>query len=101
WASVIPKYMHCWLGQAKPSVCIRFGAPRRLLISHQGRTGVAAGPAPNAEVEARRQAGQSSGSGASADGGACCVWPRLVRRKAEVGTSPEAEAARERAGDKP
>ena len=40
---------------------IRLGAPRRLFTSHQGRTGADAGPPPNERVEARRQAGQSSG----------------------------------------
>jgi RNA recognition motif-containing protein len=43
-ASVIPEYGHRWLGQAKPSVFTRFGAPRRLLTSRQGRTGRGAGP---------------------------------------------------------
>src|SRR6266436_9637848 len=59
--SVIPKYEHCRLGQAKPSVCIRLGAPRRLLTSRQGRTGAGAGSTPDEAVETRRQAGQSSG----------------------------------------
>ena len=58
---VFPKYGHSWLGQAKPWVFIRFGALRRLLISHQGRTGRDAG-SPTAEMgEERRQAGQSCG----------------------------------------
>ena len=57
-ASVIPEYWHCWLGQAKPSVFIRLGAPRRLFTSLQGRTGVEAGLTPEEE---RRQMGQSSG----------------------------------------
>ena len=60
-ASVIPKYRHWGLGQAKPSVFTRLGAPRRLLISHQGRTGADAGSTPDEAMEARRQAGQSSG----------------------------------------
>jgi len=60
-ASVLPKYVHCRLGQAKPSVGIRFGAPRQLFTSHQGRTGAGTGPAPNQPVEACRQTGQSSG----------------------------------------
>src|SRR5215470_11086943 len=59
--SVIPKYAHCWLGQEKPAVCIRLGAPRRLFTSDQGRTGRGTGPPPNEGVEPRRQAGQSSG----------------------------------------
>src|SRR2546421_7848210 len=57
----MPKYRHSWLGQAKPSVFTRLGAPRRLLTSRQGRTGRGAGSPPDEEVEARRQAGQSSG----------------------------------------
>jgi len=47
WASVMPKYEHCWLGQAKPSVFTCFGAPRRLLTSRQGRTSVGAGLTPD------------------------------------------------------
>ncbi len=57
----MPKYGHWWLGQAKPSVFTRFGAPRRLLTSRQGRTGGAAGSPPDERVEERRQAGQSRG----------------------------------------
>src|SRR5260221_171568 len=57
----MPKYEHGWLGQAKPSVCIRLGAPRRLLTSRQGRTGAGAGSTPDEAGEARRQVGQSSG----------------------------------------
>jgi hypothetical protein len=57
-ASVIPKYGHCCLGQAKPAVGIRLGAPRRLFTSRQGRTGAGAGLTPE---EKRRQRGQSSG----------------------------------------
>jgi hypothetical protein len=49
------------VGQAKPSVFTRFGAPRRLLTSRQGRTGEAAVPTPDERVEEGRQAGQSSG----------------------------------------
>jgi hypothetical protein len=48
-------------GQAKPWVSIRFGAPRRLLTSRQGRTGRGAGSTPDERVEERRQAGQSGG----------------------------------------
>ena len=55
---MIPEYGHFWFGQAKPSVCIRLGAPRRLFTSHQGRTGAGAGLTPEQE---RRQMGQSSG----------------------------------------
>src|SRR5437868_10268267 len=60
-ASVMPKDAHCWLGQAKPSVFTRLGAPRRLFTSRQGRTGAGANPPPDEAVEARRQAGQSCG----------------------------------------
>jgi hypothetical protein len=59
--SVMAKYRHCWLGQAKPEVCIRLGAPRRLFTSRQGRTGKGAGSPPDKGVGARRQAGQSRG----------------------------------------
>jgi len=38
-----------------------WGLPRRLLTSHQGRTGRGDGPAPDEAGEARRQAGPSSG----------------------------------------
>src|SRR5260221_12440152 len=55
------KYWHCWFGQAKPSVSIRFTAPRRLFTSHQGRTGSDTVPPPNEGGESRRQAAQSSG----------------------------------------
>ena len=36
--------------------------------------------------------GNRLGCGASADGGACCPWPRLLRRKTEAATSPDAKA---------
>src|SRR5258708_12589905 len=62
-ASVKPKYGHWGLGQAKPWVFIRLGAPRRLLTSRQGRTGRGAGSTSDERVEERRQAGQSSGVG--------------------------------------
>ena len=102
WASVMPKYAHCWLGQAKPSVFTCFGAPRRLFTSPQGRTGAEAGLTLGEGVQARRKAGQSSGvRGDAADGGACYVWPRLVRRKAEEGASKDARASPERAGGRP
>jgi hypothetical protein len=58
---VIPQYEHCRFGQTNPSVFMRLGAPRRLLTSRQGRTGRGDGPAPDEEVEARRQAGQLPG----------------------------------------
>jgi len=40
-------------------VSMRFGAPRRLLTSRQGRTGD--GPSTAEQVEERQQAGQSRG----------------------------------------
>ncbi len=43
------------------AVFTRFGAPRRLFTSRQGRTGRGAGSSPDEGVEARRQAGQSCG----------------------------------------
>jgi hypothetical protein len=52
------------LGQAKPSVFTRFGAPRRLLTSRQGRTGAGAG-LTHEEVEERRQTGQCEPRGSS------------------------------------
>src|SRR5258708_93485 len=55
----MPNKGHFWLGQAKPAVLMRLGAPRRLFTSRQGRAG--AGSPPDEGVEARRQAGQSSG----------------------------------------
>jgi hypothetical protein len=58
---MLPKYGHCGFGQAKPSVFTRFGAPRRLLTSRQGRTGACAGSPDDEAGEARRQAGQSPG----------------------------------------
>ena len=46
----------------KPFGLPRLGAPRRLLISRQGRTGARAGSPPDEEEEeARQHAGQSSG----------------------------------------
>ena len=60
-AAVMPKYGHCCLGQAKPAVFTRLGAPRRLLTSRQGRTGAGTGPPPDEGGEARRQVGQSRG----------------------------------------
>ena len=59
--SMMLKYRHFWFGQAKPSVSIRLGAPRRLFTSHQGRSGSDTVPPPNEGREPRRQAGQSSG----------------------------------------
>jgi hypothetical protein len=51
----MPEYGHWWLGQAKPSVFTRFGAPRRLFTSPQGRTGRGADPTPDERVQERRQ----------------------------------------------
>jgi hypothetical protein len=49
------------IGQAKPSVFTRLGAPRRLFTSRQGGTG-AGSSVPGDEWEAeRQQAGQSRG----------------------------------------
>jgi hypothetical protein len=45
--------------------------------------------------------GNCLGSGASADDGASCAWPRLLRRKAEEGTSQDAKAAPKRGGGRP
>src|SRR5260370_29260134 len=59
----MPKYGHCWFGQAKPSVCIRLGAPRRLFTSLQGRTGVGSGSTTDEWAPERRQSGQSSWGG--------------------------------------
>ena len=92
----MPKDAHCWLGQAKPSVFTRLGAPRRLFTSRQGRTGAEAGSRPG---EARRQAGQSSGvRGDAADGGWRNGWYLLLRRKSGEGASQDAKAVPERGG---
>jgi hypothetical protein len=80
----MPKDRHCRLGQTKPSVFTRLGAPRRLFISRQGRTGAGAGPTTDEEPQVRRQAGQSSGVRGGAGGvGLWCVWPLLLNGKAE------------------
>src|SRR5690349_1584665 len=57
----MPKYGHCWLGQAKPSVFTRLGAPRRLLSSRQGRRGGGGGATAEVGSPLHRQVGQSSG----------------------------------------
>jgi len=57
----MPKYGHWRLGQAKPWVSSRLGAPRRLLTSRQGRTAGGAGSTSDEGVQERRQAGQSCG----------------------------------------
>jgi hypothetical protein len=56
---------------------------------------------PTREWSRDDRRGNRLGSGASADGGACCAWPLLVGRKAEDGASPDTTAALERAGDRP
>jgi len=72
------------------------GCSRRLFTSRQGRDIRGTGSTTDEGVEARRQAGQSSGErGGAADGGAWCAWPLLVRRKAEEGTR-KARQSRER-----
>ena len=77
---------------------MRFGAPRRLFTSDQGRIGAGVGSPPNEAKKARRQAGLSSGLRGTSCGGACCAWPRLVSRTAEAGTSKDATAVTERGG---
>ncbi len=59
----MPEYGHWRLGQAKPSVFTRFGAPRRLFTSRQGRIsgGAGAGSTTDEQVGERRQVGQSRG----------------------------------------
>jgi hypothetical protein len=49
------------MGQAKPCVGIRLGAPRRLLISRQGRTGTRTGAGRVGYGTDGQQAGQSRG----------------------------------------
>jgi hypothetical protein len=72
-ASVIPEYGHVRLGQAKPAMFTRLGAPRRLLTLRQGRTGADAGSTPDEPGEASRQAGQSRG-----ERGLSRRWPGLL-----------------------
>jgi hypothetical protein len=98
----MPKDGHGGFGQAKPWVLTRLGAPRRLFTSGHRRTGAGAGPPPEEAVEARRQAGPSSGQrGGAGDDGASCAWPLLLRRKADDGTSKDAKGALERAEGRP
>jgi hypothetical protein len=66
----MPKYGHCWFGQAKPSVSIRLGAPRRLFTSHQGRD------------FRRRWPSTPRGSGAETTGGAI-VWGAGLQQTVE------------------
>ena len=60
----MPKYEHCWLGQANPAVFTRLGAPRRLFTSRQGRTGKGTDSTTAEGVEARRHAGNRLDSAA-------------------------------------
>src|SRR5215831_18697825 len=53
---------------------------------------VMASPSKRQERQDDRQ-GNRLASGASADGGARCAWPRLASRKTEVGTSQDATGA--------
>ena len=89
-ASMIPEYGHVRLGQAKPSVFTRLGAPRRLLTSRQGRTGADAGSTPDEAVEAGRQAEQSSGERGLSNGGLSSAWLLQVNGKADDGASTDA-----------
>jgi hypothetical protein len=92
----MPEEGHVRFGQAKPSVSNRFGAPRRLFTSCQGRTGEGAGPTTNLREEERRQAGQSCGErGGAGGGGAGCAW-LLPTGQGHDGASKENKAARER-----
>jgi hypothetical protein len=86
----MPEDGHGRFGQAKPSVFRRLGAPRRLVTSRQGRTGRGDGSAPDEEVEARRQAGQSSGQR-----GASRRWSvlRLASPREEEGRRGKQESA--------
>jgi hypothetical protein len=89
----MPKYGHWWVGQAKPSVFTRFGAPRRLLTSRQGRTGGAGGSTPDARVEERRQAGQSRGERGDAEvGGLRSATPLLSSEETNDGSSTDDKA---------
>src|SRR2546429_477825 len=64
--------------------------------------GAGTGPAPEEAVEARRQAGPSSGQrGDAADGGARCAWPLLVNGEAEDEASKDAKTAPDRGGGRP
>jgi hypothetical protein len=94
---VIPEYGHCWLGQAKPSVFTRLGAPRRLFISRQGRPGEGVGPTTDEWALKRLQAGQLSGvRGGAGDVGLWYAWPLLLSGKAKDGASKDAKAAPDR-----
>ncbi len=72
------------MGQAKPCVGIRLGAPRRLLISHQGRTGARTGAGRVGYGVGGQQAGQSRGiRGFSSRGTLCGIAGRPWRGKRE------------------
>ncbi len=60
-ASVIRYYRHVRLGQAKPWVAMRLGAPRRLFISRHGVTVGCSGARLGATAACWRQIGQLSG----------------------------------------
>jgi hypothetical protein len=92
-ASVIPEYGHFWLGQAKSSVFTRFGAPRRLLTSRQGRTGGGTGSTADERVQERRQAGQSRGVRGGAEvGGLRSATPLLSSEETHDGSRTDDKA---------
>ena len=69
---MLPKYGHCGFGQAKPSVSMRLGAPRRLFTSLQGRD--FRGHCPSTRQR----------SGAETTGGAI-VWGARLEKTVEPG----------------
>ncbi len=76
---------------------MRFGAPRRLLTSRQGRTAEGAGSTSDEGVQERRQAGQSFGErGDAADGGSACPWWWLPTGQDNDGAGERNKAVRER-----
>jgi len=94
----MPEEGHFRLGQAKPSVFTRFGAPRRLFTSCQGCTDAGAGFTTDERVQQRRQAGQSRGErGGAGDGGPGCVWLQLPIGQDHDGESFGNKAVPERA----
>jgi hypothetical protein len=79
-------------------VFTRFGAPRRLLTSRQGRTGGGAGSTLDERVEARQQAGQSRGErGGAGDVGLRCATPLLSSGEGNDRSSPDDKAVPGRA----
>jgi hypothetical protein len=77
---------------------MRFGAPRRLFTSCQGRTGTGDGPTTAEKVEERRQAGQSHGvRGGAGDGGPWGAPPLLLRGEGHDGAHTGDKAAPGRA----